>query len=95
MLTRLLFFYQNFTPFILLSEICNYVCNLTINGDPGRSKCVSPHWCACVLMKKGGNSFEEEGLSVSGIQVLELESQVLVEGVMKFHQTPKRTSQFA
>lgn len=30
MLTRLLFFYQTFPLFISLSEICNYVCDLTI-----------------------------------------------------------------
>lgn len=52
MLTRLLFFYQTFPHLISLSEIYDYLCNLTIIEVLEEDKWVSPHRCGCVL--KGG-----------------------------------------
>lgn len=53
------------------------------HGNPERGQCVSPPRQPVSWWREGGNSIEEENLSGSGMQVIELENQVSVEDVIR------------
>lgn len=80
MLPSLLFFYQPFPSLILLSEIYDYFCRLIIMEILEGANMCPLH---CVLMKEEGNGFEEVNLAGPGMQVIELEIQVSVSGVLR------------